>query len=381
MPSIASSTARVPAAGGASSAPTGAAAGSAIGAVWRHATPSSDAAPRSGSAWRAAGLAVVPAVAPDADLIWAATAGPVARAASPPHGWSCARSSATGPASASPPGAAAGPSAGTIAGAADSVPGWTACQASSAAPASATRCCGLVRADRLPADQVDDRGRDQAARRDRARPGEPGRQPRADRADGERDRQRQVERAKLVRGVQAGLPVVAEEQHRRRDRELRQRQRGQQAAPGQPQPPAVAGGGHGREHPGGEIVVEEGAAEPHPAGHRVRPALPVAAAGAARQMRLEHVSGQPRDLAVDLSRDGHADRVAVHGVVVRWAGPGSSRSAILSRGYPGRVYKIPPPGLADTSAGVYPESRKPACNQALTCVLVKLRELSGASCD
>ena len=40
---------------------------------------------------------------------------------------------------------------------------------------------------------------------------------------------------------------------------------------------AVAGDGDGREHPGGEVVVEEGAAEPHPPGHRVRAALPVAA--------------------------------------------------------------------------------------------------------
>ena len=248
----------------------------------------------------------------------AATPGPVTRAASPPHGRSGAPSSrATGGASARPAGVTAGPSPGTIAGAADSALGGNGLPDQQRRPGQGDQVLGLVRADRLPADQVDDRGRDQAARRDRARPGESGRQLRADRADGERDRQRQVERAQFVRGVHACLTVVAEEQHRRGDRELRQRQRDQQAAPGQPPAAPGRGDGHGREHPGGEVVVEEGAAEPHPPGHRVRAALPVDAGGAACQVRLEHVSGQPRDLAVDLSRDGHADRVAIHALVVR----------------------------------------------------------------
>ena len=181
------------------------------------------------------------------------------------------------------------------------------CQTSSAAPARATRC----RASSAPMACPPIRSMMAVVTRPpaaiAARPGQSGRQPRADRADGERDGQRQVERAELVRGVHAGVMVVAEEQHRRRDRELRQGQRDKQAAPSQPQPPPVAGDGDGREHPGGEVMVEEGAAEPHPPGHRVRAALPVDAGGAACQVRLEHVGGQPRDLAVDLSRDGHAD--------------------------------------------------------------------------
>ena len=61
---------------------------------------------------------------------------------------------------------------------------------------------GLVGAQSLSADQVDDGGSRQPRRRDRARPGEAGRQRRADSADGERDRQRQVERAELMRCVQ-----------------------------------------------------------------------------------------------------------------------------------------------------------------------------------
>ena len=76
---------------------------------------------------------------------------------------------------------------------------------------------------------------------------------------------------------------------------------------------APGGGGRdGREHLGGEVVVEEEPAQARASRHRVRPLLPGAAAGAARQVGIERAIGQAGVFAVDPGRDGLTEPVALH---------------------------------------------------------------------
>ena len=108
-----------------------------------------------------------------------------------------------------------------------------------------------------------------------------------------------------MRGVHTSVVVVAEEQHRCGDRELGQCQRDKSAALGQsqPRPGWVGGPGLPVSILGRQIMVKEGTAKSHASRHRVRAPLPLAAGGAADQVRGKRVRRQPRILAVDLGRD------------------------------------------------------------------------------
>ena len=115
-----------------------------------------------------------------------------------------------------------------------------------------------------------------------------------------------------MRGVHPGVMIVPEEQHGRGDGQLRQCQRRQYAPQHDRLPLPGTGRRNGREHLGGEIAVEEGAAETDPPRHRVCSLLPGAAVRAARQVLVEGVAERTRVFAVDPGRDGLAGAFTVH---------------------------------------------------------------------
>ena len=135
---------------------------------------------------------------------------------------------------------------------------------------------------------------------------------RADGADSERDGQRQVERAELVRRMSPRVMIVPEQQQGDGDHELGNRHGGQPGPLGEPPPATGDRGRDGGEHLGGEVVVEEGPTEARAPGHRVRLLLPGAAVGTELQMSIERASGQARVFAVDPGRDGRTEPIALH---------------------------------------------------------------------
>lgn len=106
--------------------------------------------------------------------------------------------------------------------------------------------------------------------------------------------------------------IVPEQQQGDGDRELGGGHGGQPGSLGEPPPAPCVRGRDGREHLGGEVVVEEGAAQARASRHRVRPLLPGTAAGAGLQMSVEHGIGQAGVFTVDPGRDGLTEPVALH---------------------------------------------------------------------
>jgi hypothetical protein len=198
----------------------------------------------------------------------------------------------------------------------------------------------LVGPRRLPLDDAGDRRYRQAARRDRAGPGQPGRQPGPHRADHESDRQGQVERAQLVRRVRARVVIASHDQQRHRDRELSHRDQDQRGgdparalprparahrapahsvpappAPARPAPVLQPGRQRGQDS-GDKVVVKRRTAQPDLPGEHVLPLLPGPALGAVVQVLTHYVSRDARVFPVLGRRDGDPDAVTVHASLV-----------------------------------------------------------------